>query len=521
MRVVWASCLLLSLAWLGAAGQAEEVTWHSTDPTTGGERPSPDVTGPILDPKVQQAIYQAAPAPLPQVVDSESAEPPAAPKGRCQPSDAAETQSPPDYLPESAGQAPALAPVPPKMAAPGPPAETVQQSESSATSEAAEGPASFPGACSESCDAGSCAAPPATGCRLEFSADYLLWWARGQRLPPLVTTGPADQPTRGTLGAQGTVLLFGDQQVDAQARSGGRLRGTLWLGPEELIGLDVGGFLLEQASTDFAASSDSIPVLARPILLANTGAEGRQLVATPAIPGGMLDLHGQITVSTPSRLWGAEAGLRGNLVQNRDLRLDVLGGFRYLGLDEGLHITANTVSLQSVPGVPALDLGNQMTIADAFDTHNRFYGGDLGLRAVWHAGPWVLEGQARVALGANEEIVDIAGSRTFTPLGGQPQVSAGGLLALPSNSGHFQQDRFAVVPEVGVKVGYQLSDALCLFIGYDFLYWSEVVRPADQVDRTVDTRQVSGGTAASRPAFSFQQTSFWAQGLTCGLEVRY
>jgi hypothetical protein len=360
------------------------------------------------------------------------------------------------------------------------------------------------------------------------SGDYLLWWTRGSRLPPLVTTGPAGAAARGTLGAPGTALLVGDQEADGQARSGGRLVVTLWLDPEQRLGLEARGFLLGQTSTNFAADSNAFPVLARPIFVADRGAEGRQLLATPGSASGEgLDLRGQVAVDSPSRLWGAGFGLRGNVMEDPALRLDVLLGFRHLGLDEGLHITTDTFSLRAVPGVPALDVGNRLAVTDRFDTWNRFYGGQAGLCGAWHRGRWSVEGRAGVALGVSDETVEVAGSRTFTTAAGQQQP--GGLLALPSNSGRFSQDRFAVAPEAGVKVSYQVADGLLAYLGYDLLYWGNVLRPADQVDRSVDPRQVSGLLPPSpaglnpvvHPVLPFRESGFWVQGLSAGVEVRY
>ena len=43
-------------------------------------------------------------------------------------------------------------------------------------------------------------------------AEYLLWWLRGNSLPPLVTTGPLG-PGAGALEAPGTQVLFGGERV--------------------------------------------------------------------------------------------------------------------------------------------------------------------------------------------------------------------------------------------------------------------------------------------------------------------
>src|SRR5262249_20248399 len=67
--------------------------------------------------------------------------------------------------------------------------------------------------------------------RLYPRAEYLYWWTRGQRIPPLVTTAPATTPedVRGALGAPGTQILFGGDRLDALGQSGGRFTGGYWL----------------------------------------------------------------------------------------------------------------------------------------------------------------------------------------------------------------------------------------------------------------------------------------------------
>jgi hypothetical protein len=370
------------------------------------------------------------------------------------------------------------------------------------------------------------------GSRLEFSAEYLLWWTRGSQLPPLVTTAPATVPEaiRGTLGAPGTVLLFGNQAADTDGRSGVRLRGTYWLDCEQTLGLEAGGFWLGQPSTDFSAGPNPDLVLARPIINLNQGIEDRQLTSTPGTqPGDVLKLLGQISVQTPSRFFGAEANFRGNLCCDGCWQVDFLGGFRFLGLDEGLDINENVLSQRAVPGVPTFNVGNRIFVNDSFDTRNRLYGGQFGTQVEWRSGRWSVQGRLQVALGWNRETIDVEGSQTVvTPTGVQTHFN-GGLLALPSNSGHFTRDRFGVVPEVGLKVSYQVTELLHVFVGYDFLYWGNVVRPADQVDRTLDINQipnftnvfVPNPTGQTRPVLPFHETGFWAQGLNAGIELRY
>ena len=64
------------------------------------------------------------------------------------------------------------------------------------------------------------------------------------------------------------------------------------------------------------------------------------------------------------------------------------------------------------------------------------------------------------------------------------------------------------------------------FVGYDFMYWSQVVRPGNQVDRNINLSQsaVFGSGALTGPAYPmplFNRSDFWAQGLNAGLEFRF
>jgi hypothetical protein len=122
--------------------------------------------------------------------------------------------------------------------------------------------------------------------------------------------------------------------------------------------------------------------------------------------------------------------------------------------------------------------------------------------------------------------VDIDGSQQIASANRQLNF-VGGLYALPSNIGHHSQTRIGFVPEVGVKFGYDVRPNLRVFVGYDFLYWSNVLRAGDQIDPVLDANQIpnAGGPFPPanqvRPRVPFQTTSYWAQGVSAGLLFRY
>jgi hypothetical protein len=196
----------------------------------------------------------------------------------------------------------------------------------------------------------------------------------------------------------------------------------------------------------------------------------------------------------------------------------MLAGYRYLQLKDRLAIADNFGSLD--PDIPV-----EYQITDQFDTSNEFQGLDLGL--VWQGGwkKWTLECLLKTAVGNVHQSVNIQGSTVITTGATSPVSSVGGLLALPTNIGSYGRDQVALLPELGVNLGYQVLPHLRLTAGYTFLYLGSVVRPGDQIDLDVNPDQLAPPivplVGAPRPEFAFQEVDFWVQGLTLGVEGRW
>jgi hypothetical protein len=352
--------------------------------------------------------------------------------------------------------------------------------------------------------------------RFWVGADYMLWWMRSPAVPVLVTTGPAS--SAGILGQQGTTVLAGGSNVNQGAFSGLRLGAGCWLDELQTVGIEGNWFTLGSRSWSFTAGNNGDPgaaVIARPFFNALSNSEDSELVAV----GGLL--AGTVLVNESSRLDGWEANGLFNLCCSCNTRFDLLVGFRSLELNDGLTILEDLTVLPSVPGLG----GNHFQVADEFHTRSTLYAGQLGARLSYQYGSWDTNLTGKVALGSNHEEVAINGFTGLTPAGGATTVLSGGLLALPSNIGSYSRDVFAVVPEVGLSLGYWLTNTIHIGAGYSFLYWSNVVRAGDQIDRVVNPLQVpalqGAASSATRPAFTFNGTDFWAHGLTCSLEFRF
>src|SRR4029079_9665006 len=100
-----------------------------------------------------------------------------------------------------------------------------------------------------------------------------------------------------------------------------------------------------------------------------------------------------------------------------------------------------------------------------------------------------------------------------------------GVFAQPANEGTYGSTRFAFVPEVRAKVGYDITPAITLTVGYDFIYYSNVVRPGDQINREIPKgqtfQQAMAPPSTTSPARLYNTTDFYAQGLNVGVTARF
>ncbi|WP_040891851.1 BBP7 family outer membrane beta-barrel protein [Zavarzinella formosa] len=354
-----------------------------------------------------------------------------------------------------------------------------------------------------------------------IAPEYLNWKTKGSNIPPLVTTAP--RGSLGTIGLSDTRVAFGGSDMLNDWRSGVRIRGGVWLDKCEGLGLDLGYFSLAQARDRFNASSNGDPGLFRPFRTPG-GAEDAQLAAFIDNTLGPI-LSGRIAINSTSDLMGAEANLRKVLCCDPSGRLDVLFGFRYMRLRDTLSIFEDLTATSNDPNAAA-PFGTRIQVFDRFQTVNDFYGGQIGLAGEQRFGNFFFGYRGTVALGITHQKTTITGvTNTLTPDGSSSQ-SQGGLLALPPNIGTYNSDRFSVIPDVQLTLGYQVTKNLRVFAGYNFMYWSNVLRAGEQIDRTVNSTFIpnpgaDAGTGALRPAYTRHDTGYWATGWSTGLEFRW
>ena len=358
------------------------------------------------------------------------------------------------------------------------------------------------------------------------SGGALLWAVKSTPLPATLTTFAPGSPSAttgfgGALGVAGTSVLSPDH-LNYGPFGGGRFTLGRWLA-DPRFGVEVDGFFLASKSASFSAASNGSMPLRVPFFNVPPGAgfplgSSSFVLADPAFATG-----GQ-SINSSLKLWGIEGNGLYRWVTNGPLSISVLAGLRYIDLREDLSIVSTENRLVAPTG--------SYVGTDGFSTKNQFFGAQIGVKAQQQFGQFDASGVAKVALGDNYQTVSINGFSSaaggFVTGGGAAPFALGGIFSQITNIGQQTRNQFAVAPEAQVEVGYRLQSGVRFFAGYDFLYISNVVRPGNQIDTTINltSNPVINGvgttlTGAARPAPQFNGSSFWAQGVRLGASYTF
>jgi hypothetical protein len=328
-------------------------------------------------------------------------------------------------------------------------------------------------------------------------------------IPVLATT--ASGAMFGYLGDPTTTALLGPGSFGSSSpRSGLRLRAGTWLDDCQHCGLDASFFFLGQVITTASLDSSQFPTIARPFYAANFGREFSELIAFPGISSG------RFAVEQTSFIWGVDANIRRRI---RNTGAEWFAGFRNVNLDESLTMSEFITAQAGAPD-PA---GTMIVVRDRFETQNSFFGGQLGGRGGWQFGNVSISLGGSVALGVTHQVLTVEGSQAKTVPGFPTQSFTGGLLAVGPNLGTFSRDRFSVVPEGTLSIGYDVRPNWKVFVGYNVLGWTNVIRPGDQIDHVVDLTFVPNApnvpySGQPRPQPTFTQSDAWIHGISFGVQ---
>ena len=193
--------------------------------------------------------------------------------------------------------------------------------------------------------------------RFWIGGEYLMWWIRQGRTPALVTAGAewlqwvawCERDNHSRRPRCRSIRRFAPVPVSPPACGSMMSRPWAWKAT----------ILSEQphrGSTFSANGQLGSPIISRPFVNALTGQQDIEAVSFPGLVGG------GVSVSADSRLQGSELNGLCNLCTSCNYRVDLLGGFRYLQLNEGLAVSED---LNVNPTVPSIGGGH-------FDLTDRF-----------------------------------------------------------------------------------------------------------------------------------------------------
>lgn len=375
-------------------------------------------------------------------------------------------------------------------------------------------------------------APPVRFCREHcdkfwVGGGYQMGWLKPQKAPgPLITTGSFFTDTNpGALGQPGTGIVLGST-IDMGLLNGVWGEAGFFLDADNRYSIEARGFYLFQSSFSFRVASDDQgnPLLAHPIFNVANQAEGTMIIAAPAG-----QVAGNSLVEAHATLFGGEVNGRYHGYWGKHLHMDGLLGVRYLRLREDLSILDNRTDLGGgllfFRGVQ-LNTGDQLITRDLFQTQNQFLGLQLGGRVNYEHTWWSLGVFGKLGLGVTDQQVQIDGLTTAVQ-GGVVSSATGGVYAQSSNIGDRSRSVFSIVPEFGMNFKVDVTKNIRVLSGYSILLWSNVLRPAGEIDRRIDPGLAPSfpnfGQVGTQPfpAFTFNNEIFWVHNLTLGVELHY
>lgn len=374
--------------------------------------------------------------------------------------------------------------------------------------------------------------------RYWFGADYLLWQPKAYLtdLPFLTTSAPGDL---GLFGAPSTNGMGTDRNISFGSTPGFRFWGGMAFDEAGTAGLEVGGFILDNRMKSSAFSSNEVgfPLLAVPFFDNSTGLAGSYILSFPGINTG------SARIDAETRSWGAEVSAVYNALGGEGAGgMTFFAGGRYFELEEKFSLNTSSSTFGTppasaggvfFPGGGGVFAGTDfsafapftVTTSDRIRTFNEFYGANVGFRGETTYGKFTMSLVGKAAAGIVRQRVEIMGESTLTG-GGTSSTQQGGLLNGSADLTRARKDRFAILPEGNVNLGYDVTSRFRINVGYNFLYINRVIRPYSVTPQNLNLNQVpvsptfgSATDAGQRDVFN--DTDFFLHGFNFGFQLSF
>ncbi len=335
--------------------------------------------------------------------------------------------------------------------------------------------------------------------------ETLLWWRQGRDFPPVVTTDPATESSTTAGILPDAHVLFGGGRTGINMQAGGRVDFGTYLNPAQTVGIGDRFFGLGRDSTEFRVASNDVPVLAVPFHDFNANANDALLVAYPGLRSGNISVIGS------SSIVGNDVYTKILLCRDCINRWDFITGWNWTRIADDVALRTRTTIISD----PTLPAGTVLTTLDQFRATNNFNGGILGLQWQRNCGYWTTQMLGRMSIGNMHEVLQVNGQSAVN--GTVVTNPAGGIFTRASNIGRHARNEFTAITEVGLNLGYRFAPCTQLNIGYTFMYFNDMLSPANNIDTGVGT----ASTGLVHPAVLFRHSDFWVQGLNLGITKEF
>lgn len=350
--------------------------------------------------------------------------------------------------------------------------------------------------------------------------DYLLWWMTPNAIsgPELVTRGNWNDSAPGAVGQTNTVIVGPAPNINYGGFSGGKLTLGGWLDFDQSIGIEFTGILTEQRSWGAYYEGATLPanqIFTNPTnaLLPYQGSNaiGQWSTASTLKQAGIvLPPINNYMLDSNLRMWSGDISGVANWGRTATQSLDVLFGFRQMQVQEGLSLKGQSAYYDS----PNAQYVTQSGV-DAIASTNGFYGAQLGAKISEQFGNLKLDVVTKFAMGATVQNINFTGSNTVTTLGGAT-TTPGYVYTQKSNLGLHNATRFAVLPDIMVKLGLPITENMHMGVGYSFMYLSSVARTGNQLDP-----YINAAANPAHPIANMGNDGIWAQGVMFSAEWKY
>jgi len=247
-----------------------------------------------------------------------------------------------------------------------------------------------------------------------------------------------------------------------------------------------------------------------------------------------------------------------------DMMFSGLLGFRYFQFKEALSVNSNyeifrpdgvtdveTVVLngatiqQPIVGNFPNPIQINSTSVDSIKVYNHFIGPQIGFNGEFKYNRWSVFGTGKLGIGVLHQVAKIQSvtSQTITKEYSTTQnnqlitatnttttTGNGGLLFSPYDNGKYDRNQFGLLPEINVKLGYNVTDRFKITAGYDFLLVSNVLRApgqtqfipyGNQVNYSANGQNVNSNQTLQVPAFQYNNSNLIINGLNIGAQLDF